>query len=383
MSDSVRTLFTAACEKLPETIELTANPKLPDPFTFIDGKKVTTKADWSCRRDEISQLFQRYELGSLPPKPSGFAAVYLTGNLVILAAEGDKFIQFTVKITPATGTSTSPSPAIIAIGGLSLPQPEGVARIAFNNDEIAQQNSVSSRGKGKFYDLYGSDHSASAMMAWAWGVSRVIDALEITTGHGIDVKHLAVSGCSRNGKGTFVVGAFEPRIALTIPQESGAGGAGCWRISDSMYARNINTQTAREIIQENVWLSTSFEKYVNTTAELPFDHHMLAGLIAPRALLVIDNTGIDWLGPESVWGCMKTANKVYQALGIPDAMGLSQIGNHSHCALPDSQVPDVGAFVDMFLKGQQTNTSILKTDGENELGFVDADWIDWTVPTLA
>jgi len=150
-----------------------------------------------------------------------------------------------------------------------------------------------------------------------------------------------------------------------------------------MYERNINTQTARQIIQENVWLSTSFDKYVNTTSELPFDHHLLAGLIAPRALLVIDNTGIDWLGPESVWGCMKTANKVYQALGIPDAMGLSQIGNHSHCALPDSQVPDVDAFVDKFLKGQSANTSILRTDGENELGFVDADWIDWTVPTLA
>ena len=326
-------------------------------------------------------MFQRYELGALPPKPSGFAAVYLAGKLVILAAEGDKVIQFTVNISPATGSAT-PSPGIIAIGDISIPRPEGVVQITFNNDEIAEQNNVGSRGKGKFYDLYGSDHSASAMMAWTWGVSRVIDALEITTGHGIDVKHLAVSGCSRNGKGTLVVGAFEPRIALTIPQESGAGGAGCWRISDSMYERNINTQTAREIIQENVWLSTSFDEYVNTTSKLPFDHHLLAALVAPRALLIIDTTQFDWLGPESVWGCMKTANKVYQALGISDAMGLSQIGNHSHCAFPDSQLPDVGAFVDKFLKGQQTNTSILKTDGENELGFVDADWIDWTVPTL-
>ena len=66
------------------------------------------------------------------------------------------------------------------------------------------------------------------MMASAWGVSRDIDALEITTGHGVNVKHLTVSRCLSNGKGTLVVIAFEPRITLTIPQESGTGGAGCW-----------------------------------------------------------------------------------------------------------------------------------------------------------
>ncbi len=91
------------------------------------------------------------------------------------------------------------------------------------------------------------------MTAWAWGVSRVIDVLENTPTLKLDLTKLAVTGCSRNGKGALVVGAFEPRIALTIPQESGSGGAGCWRISDAMLAAGTTTQTASEIVGENVW----------------------------------------------------------------------------------------------------------------------------------
>src|ERR1700691_486548 len=35
------------------------NP-LPDPLTFLNGKKVTTAAQWSARREEISTLQQKY-----------------------------------------------------------------------------------------------------------------------------------------------------------------------------------------------------------------------------------------------------------------------------------------------------------------------------------
>ena len=102
--------------------------------------------------------------------------------------------------------------------------------INFNNDDMAAQQSTGSRGQGKFYTLYGSSHSASAMTAWAWGVGRIIDALEITPSAKIDTKRIGVTGCSRNGKGAMLAGAFNPRIVLTLPQESGAGGSACWRV---------------------------------------------------------------------------------------------------------------------------------------------------------
>ncbi|KAF8066890.1 hypothetical protein FPV67DRAFT_1214294 [Lyophyllum atratum] len=371
----------STCTALPSSISLTANAKLPDPFKFIGGtRRAASKADWDCRREEISQLFQRYELGTLPPKPSSITASYSGGKLTINVSEAGKSISFQASVTVPSGTG--PFPAIIAYGGMSIPTPAGVSIITFNNDDMAAQQSTASRGQGKFYTLYGSGHSASAMIAWAWGVSRIIDALELTPSLPINLQRIGVTGCSRNGKGALVAGAFDKRIALTIPQESGSGGTGCWRISDAMLKAGTNTQTASEIVGENVWFSTAFNQYVNQVPNLPFDHHMLSALVAPRALLIIDNTGIDWLGPQSVWGCQKTANKIWQALGAADSMGVSQVGNHNHCAFPSSEQGDLDAFVNKFLKGQNTNTNIVKTDGANGLGFNDATWIDWTVPTL-
>ncbi|GAB3830422.1 hypothetical protein GCM10028895_46500 [Pontibacter rugosus] len=104
-------------------------------------------------------------------------------------------------------------------------------------------------------------------------------------------------------------------------------------------------------------------------------------LVAPRALLVIENTSIDWLSPQSSWTTAHAAHKVWQALGVPDNMGFSQVGDHWHCLLPESQLPELTAYVDKFLIGRGTgNTAIMKTDG----GFAtnEQEWIDWTVPTL-
>jgi hypothetical protein len=320
-------------------------------------------------------------MGTMPPKPQSVTATFSGNTLSVTVTDAGKSISFTATISTPAGNG--PFPAIIAIGGSSIPTPSGVAMINFNNNDIAAQDNSGSRGRGKFYTLYGAGHSAGATLAWAWGVGRLIDGLEKTTGHKIDLSRLGTTGCSRNGKGAYVVGAFEKRIALTIAQESGSGGAGCWRVSEDMLRGGINTQTASEIIGENVWFGTPFNTYANQINSLPFDHHMLAALVAPRGLLIIENTSIDWLGPRSNWGCQITGNKVYQALGVPDNMGVSQIGNHNHCAFPSSQQGDLDAFVNKFLKGQSTNTKILRTDGASNLGFVEGNWVTWTVPTLS
>jgi hypothetical protein len=43
---------------------------LPDPFLFLDGKRVVkTPEDWQARRAEIRELFEKYDIGRIPPKP--------------------------------------------------------------------------------------------------------------------------------------------------------------------------------------------------------------------------------------------------------------------------------------------------------------------------
>jgi len=371
--------------QMPSYASLPSNPKLPDPFKFMNGKRMTRKKDWKNRRAEIAALAQEFEYGYKPATPYSATTGSFDANVVTInVTEGGKNISFNCTITyPATGSK--PYPAIIGMGASNLNNKVlldmGVAIINFPNNRVAEQNTASSRGKGLFYDMFGADHSASATMAWAWGVSRLIDALEKTSAANIDAARLGVTGCSRNGKGALTVGAFDERIKLTIPQESGAGGAASWRISDTQLAAGKKVQTLSQIVTENVWFRNSFSQFGKTADKLPFDQHSILALCAPRAVLVIDNTTIDWLSPISAWAGANAAHKVWQALGEPDKMGISQVGGHNHCAFPDAQIPELTAYVQKFLVGTGTaNTAIMKTDGG--FTFDEAAWIDWTVPAL-
>jgi len=365
---------------MPSFAQLQTITPLPDPFKSMSGTRITTKDQWICRRAEISAQFQKWELGTKPPKPSQVTGSVTNNGISVTVSDSGKSISFTASISLPT-RGTAPYPALIGIGGISLNtkaiQAMGVAIINFNNNDIAQQNSASSRGQGKFYTLYGANHPAGAMIAWAWGVSRLIDVIETSGSKLIDINKLGVTGCSRNGKGALVVGAYDERIALVIPQESGSGGSASWRISDWM---GTTVQTLGEITGENVWFTASLSQFNRAATKLPFDHHMLEGMVAPRGLFIIENTGMVWLGNQSCWGDSIAGRMVYQALSIPDNMGVSQVGNHNHCQFPASQESDVEAFITKFLLGGNSNTNIVKTDGP--FTFDQKKWVDWTIPTL-
>ncbi|KAK3940007.1 hypothetical protein QBC46DRAFT_261891 [Diplogelasinospora grovesii] len=361
------------------TFAAVSDAKLPDPFTFASGTKITTKADFDCRKQEISKIMQQYELGTYPPAPDKVTATMSGTGISVTVTVGSKSVSFSASIKKPSGSG--PFPGIITIGGSSLPIPGTVATINFGNDDFASQASGSSRGQGKFYTLFGASHSAGALTAWAWGVDRLIDGLEqlgaATTG--IDTKHLGVTGCSRNGKGAFIVGALVDRIALTLPQESGSGGAACWRISDSQKSAGKNIQTAGEIVGENVWFSKNFDQYSKSTSTVPEDHHMLAALIVPRGLLAIEND-IDWLGPVSTTGCMKAGRLIYKAYGVPNNMGFSLVGGHSHCQFPSAQQADLTTYISYFLLGTGSAPGAI----EKSSATVDVtSWAPWDVPTLS
>jgi hypothetical protein len=355
--------------------------KLPDPFTSAAGTKITTKADFECRKAEISKIMQQYELGTYPPPPDKVEASMSGSGITVRVTVGSKTISFSASIRKPSGSG--PFPAIIGIGGASIPIPSNVATITFNNDEFGAQSGSGSRGRGKFYDLFGSSHSAGSLTAWAWGVDRLIDGLEQVgaASSGIDTKRLGVTGCSRNGKGAFVTGAFVNRIALTIPQESGAGGAACWRISDQQKSSGANIQTAQQIIGENPWFSRNFDPYVRSITTIPQDHHFLAAMIVPRGLIAFENN-IDWLGPVSTTGCMKAGRMIYKAYGVPNNMGFSLVGGHNHCQFPSSQNSELTAYINYFLLNGSTAPPAVERSDVN----VDAaSWAPWgaSAPTLS
>lgn len=102
-------------------------------------------------------------------------------------------------------------------------------------------------------------------------------------------------------------------------------------------------------------------RFSDCVDRLPIDHHELAALIAPRALLVLGNTDYEWMAEQSNYVSSKAAREVWKTFGIADRMGYSIVGGHPHCQLPICQYPDVEAFVDKFLLGKDdADTNIIK-----------------------
>lgn len=184
----------------------------------------------------------------------------------------------------------------------------------------------------------------------------------------IDLSHLAISGCSFAGKMALFAGAFDERIALTIAQEPGGGGVNAWRVSETL--ENVETLGRTNY----AWFLESMRQFAGKNVNrLPIDHHELAALIAPRALLVLGNTDYEWLAEESNYVSCQAARMVWKAFGIEDRMGFSIQGGHMHCMLPKSQYPEVEAFIDKFLLGKTyVDTFVTKADM-----FEDMDYLKW------
>jgi hypothetical protein len=374
---------------LPAFAALTANTKLPDPFQKLSGERMTSKSEWECRRAELAAQLQNYETGKKNPKDAGAVMGSVAGGSLTVNVLGK---SFNVKITLPT-SGTAPYPAIIYLDTFSLPGDfSGVAKIQLDTNSMGDQNGH--RGQGFFFTATGSSDGAGALIAWAWGVSRILDALEATPAAQIDPKHVAITGCSRNGKGALMIGAFDERIALTIPQESGSGGMAAWRISyaeDASFGgtmQNHTVQTLDSAYGEQPWFGTALQQFgsADSVNKLPFDHHELAGMVAPRGLLVLENTDYQWLGVNSIVNDATAAQMIFQGLGVADNMGFANSG-HSHCVPNDAEGPYVDTYVKKFLFGKaDTDTSVWKISkaayGSSTLMVDKARWIDWTVPTL-
>ena len=351
---------------------------LPDPFAWADGSGRSTKfKDWKRRRSEIIQQMQHYELG---PKPiiskDSIEAWMDSDTLVVIVHEKGQTLTLRASIKYPEGEG--PFPAIIGVGFPtgSLPreifEERNIAGIAFNFTQVMSH--TQKRGEEPINKLYPEHVTMGAYSAWPWGVSRLIDGLEIVgEASRIDLSHIGITGCSFAGKMALYAGAFDERIALTIAQEPGGGGMNSWRVSETL--GNVETlgRTNR-----SWFLESMFQYAEKNVSRLPMDHHELAALIAPRALLVLGNPDYEWLAEESNYVSCQAARKVWETFGIEDRMGFSIVADHMHCMLPESQYPEVEAFVDKFLLGkQEIDTHVTKAEMFKDVDY--QKWMPWAL----
>lgn len=375
---------------LPAFGELPSIAYLPDPFLKADGTRMTTREEWTARRAEIKAMIEQYDVGQKPGKPSTFKPTLNGNTITITLGEGDNTFDMTAAIQRPQGAPDRPIAAIIGINSPtgSLPgelfRKRGIATITFRANQVASTGfgGINYAG-GNFMKLY-PNATAGYMIRWAWGVSRLIDALEALPEARIDTTRLAVSGCSFQGKIALYAGAFDERIALTIPQESGGGGTISWRYSDMLEKRDHveveNLLHAQGGSADFPWYAKSLRQFNQAPEKLPFDHHELIAMIAPRAVLMIESSKIPRMGAEAARVDALAAKEVWKALGVPDRIGVTE-DNVNHCTWSATFTPDLEPYLDKFLLGKQDGapTDFLRSK------FTEVDrntWIPWTTPEL-
>lgn len=364
---------------MPTFEQLQANTRLPDPFTFLDGTKVVTRGDWACRRKEISLLAQEFIYGRKPGAPEALAATFANGTLSISVTNNGQTSQFSVVVQLPQG-ATEPVPGILSLGGLT---PAGVAVLNVRNALNQLAESTGSQGRqsppqGDFYRLWPDYQSTGSLMAWAWTASRIIDALEQTTGHNVDTTRLSALGCSRDGKTAGTMALFDDRFALVAAQSPGSGMTSGWRVAETQG----NVQKAGQIYGEDTWMGGVFQPFGGqNVTRLPVDQHEVLALAWPRPLIMMEGTNDSWNCPVCSYTTMKYTQEVYTALGTADKIAFPQ-PDHGHCAQAGTFAETYyDSFVDRFLNDNESvSTAGLFTDGNFTF---DADrWQDGTIPTL-
>ena len=384
---------------------------LPDPFTFVNGLRDTNFNAWEVRRNEISAAIQKYEIG---PKPDCHdctitanyvpaAAGSVAGLLTVNVTRNGKTMTITSDITLPQGQGSGPFPALIpmeltsfSFGGTTInfppPTPDygslptdvfqgtPIATVGFPLGQVASYafSSPSVHTTDPFYTLYPElcagictsngatvTSNSGEYAAWAWGVSRLIDGMEIATHQSvnplpIDMTHLGVTGCSYAGKMALIAGAFDERLALTIAQENGGGGAPAWRVSHEIEAAG----SVEDIDDTNYdWWAGQMQQFSGANVyKLPEDHHELLAMVAPRALLQTGNTDFYWLSNRANYVSSKATQKVYNQFGIGDRFGYYIDGGHAHCATLPAESPAVSAFVNKFMLGQTSVNSDIEVN---------------------
>lgn len=148
-----------------------------------------------------------------------------------------------------------------------------------------------------------SESNLGSIGLWSFAAMRVMDYLE--TDKHANAKKVAVVGHSRLGKTALLTGAFDERFAITISNDSGAGGA-------ALFKTKVGEHTEYMVETIPYWFCNNFKKYYKKEEDMPYDQHFLLSLVAPRPLYVASAVLDEWSDPKAEFESTLLASEVYE-----------------------------------------------------------------------
>lgn len=339
-------LSSAGAIKVLPADELPEVGGLPDPFVMQSGKYVTTKADWQARRGELKALFAAYEYGHMPPIGGPFSAEVTSVEFLESGASKQHVVlkagpKGTIPVNVGIVTPPGKGPFAVIVRNdstiFNVPVMDELVRrgymvVDYNRLDLDPDKTGIVGAAQAAYPEY----DWATLAVWAWGGMRVIDYL--VTLDTVDREKIVFTGHSRGGKTALLAGAMDERIAITVPNGSGCGGAGCFRFE------NEGCETLEKITDParfGYWFVPRFREFAGKEMRLPFDQHCLRALVAPRGLLSVDSVDDVWANPYGTQQSYSGAMKVFQWLGAADKQGIYfRQGKH------EQNAEDWGALAD-------------------------------------
>jgi hypothetical protein len=339
--------------------------------------------------------FQSWAAGDTwqtPAHASLLVAVPATTQMVIDVTDPGAAGKTTTTIkldnfqVPRQGTDTDipgPYPSVLVVGGLSAEQvttlkANGYGYIAMNTASVYSDGGNNPH-TGAYNELYPYqagvyEFDSGALLGWAWGISRIVDAIKNDAAGGNQFNlawdKTAVTGVSRNGKAAALAAAFDERIAIAAPSDPGGGGLTGFRNSteSQMFTYNVpsgadQTYSLNELAQraignpsESAWFSSKAQDFVpDKSAHSPFDLHAVVALVAPRPFILwTGEAQQSWLGSPSSVLSMQAGKAVYDLLGAGGNIGW--VVRDAQHANQDRDLPDLIAIMDKAFGRRQALT---------------------------
>ena len=156
----------------------------------------------------------------------------------------------------------------------------GFGVLSFCYENVTKDNNDFTDGlSGLFSNGERGENTFGKISLWAYMASVCMDYLE--TREEVDKNKVAVVGHSRLGKTALLASALDNRFILTCSNNSGCCGAALTR---GKTEGQENLEAITRVFPQ--WFTKSFLKYVGNEDTLPFDQHLLLGLIAPRQIMI-------------------------------------------------------------------------------------------------
>ncbi len=330
---------------LPEPSKFTEAIGMPDPYTFLDGTRVTTEEEFDKRLEEIKNMYEYYVYGPMPDASEEEVTYTITGNIMRVTVNcNGRSASYNVSLSLPTKQVYEEAPVLFVFGGIfqnAYANERGYAVLSINPTDLAADMQMR---VGAFYDVhpYGAKwtEQTGALTAWGWGISKAIDALENGAAKelGLSTTDFLLTGVSRYGKATAVTGALEERIKITAPSCSGAGGLALFRYKgeDKVYdytevgrgdSYRFGTNEPLSSIRgssEGHWFNDNFQTFRDETV-MPFEQYMLAAACGSndRYLFISGSyCDEDWVNAPSMWMCYLAAKDLYDFMGNSDHLAI-------------------------------------------------------------